>query len=308
MTRIQGLKALTLMTFTISATTTLFGQANVIKVDSQKARLTQVGALPKILKEASGLEISHGKYLWSHNDDGIPAVYCLDTLGNIIRAIHINASNRGWEDLAMNESGDMFIGSFGNNANNRRDLKIFKIANPEAVGESVTIPDIISFSYSDQKAFPPAIGNRNFDVDASFAWRGFLYLFTKNRSKPFHSISKIYKLTQEPGQQTAQLIDSLQLGEGPMINNWITGADLSPDQKTLALLFHDRVWFIRNFHENKFSEGDIYEIPLNHYSHKAGISFMTNDVIYIVDELAFGVLGGKVYTLDVTFLWRETEK
>jgi hypothetical protein len=308
------LRTLVFMYLSVLTTSAAIGQnevrsrTKVTIIDPEKIILRQVSELPRMLKEASGLAITNRRYLWSHNDGGIPVLYCLDTLGNFVRAVHINASNRGWEDLTMNESEDLFIGSFGNNGNDRRNLKIFILRNPERTENSVVIPEVIEYSYTDQKEFPPAINNRNFDVDAFFAWRNSLYLFTKNRSKPFRGVSKIYKLYQQPGRQTAQLMDSLFVGEGSMINNWITGADLSPDQKTIALLFHDRVWFIRNFTENKFSGGNIYEVPLKHYSHKAGIAFMTNDLLYIVDELELGMIGGKLYMMDLTSLWREAGK
>ena len=84
-----------------------------------------------------------------------------------------------------------------------------------------------------------------------------------------------------------------------MINNWITSADISPDEKTIALLFHDRVWFLKGFSDANFSRGTVYQLNLNHYSHKAGICWTANDQIRIVDELEFGMLGGKLYSLNL---------
>jgi hypothetical protein len=265
---------------------------------NRKALIREVGKLPKILKEASGLEFT-GKYFWSHNDDGIPAIYCLDSAGNLQRAVQLNTVNRGWEDLTRDDKGNLYIGAFGNNKNDKKELRIYKIPNPENITEAITNPEIISYTYSDQKHFPPDKSNKNYDVDTFFEWNGSLYLFTKNRSSPFVAYSKIYKLPAQPGQQVAQLIDSVYVGDGPMINNWITSADLSPDKKTLALLFHDRVWFIRNFNANKFSTATIYQLNLNHYTHKAGICFRDKHTLYIVDELEAEILGGKLYTLDI---------
>jgi hypothetical protein len=269
-----------------------------VVLDSKKVALTEIGSLPKILKEASGLEYS-GKHLWSHNDDGIPAIYCLDSAGTLLRAVQLNCLNRGWEDLTQDEEGNFYIGGFGNNKNDKKELRIYKIPNPEQITAPVTEPSIIQYTYSDQKAFPPDNTNKNFDVDAFFAWEGSLYLFTKNRSVPFKGYSKIYRLPATPGKQVAQLIDSIAVGDGPMINNWITGADLSPDKKTLALLFHDRIIFIRSFRRDKFSSGKMYQLNLNHYTHKAGICFTGNDRLAIVDELEMGMLGGKLYSLDL---------
>jgi hypothetical protein len=268
-------------------------------LNDKKVALKEVNQLPKVIKEASGIENSTNNFLWVHNDDGIPALYCLDTLGNLVRAVQLNASNRGWEDLAQDEDGNFFIGGFGNNTNDKKDLKIYKIPPPETISAPITQPQIIRYHYSDQTDFPPPDSKKNFDVDAFFAWRNYLFLVTKNRCVPFTGYSKIYRLNQDDLEQTAVLIDSIFVGEGAMINNWITSADISPDMKTIALLLHDRILFIRGFNENKFSSGKVYRLNLNHYSHKAGICFITNDRIQIVDEIEFGVLGGKLYSLDL---------
>jgi hypothetical protein len=229
----------------------------------------------------------------------------MDSVGNLVRAVQLNIQNKGWEDLAKDQNGNVYIGGFGNNKNDRKELRIYKIPAPETITAPVTLPEIITYSYSDQTSFPASAPAKNFDADAFLAYNEYLLLFTKNRSVPFSGYSKIYMIPQEPGQHKAELIDSLFVGKGPMINFWVTGAALSPDQRTLALLFHDRVWLIRNFEHKKISEGKIYQINLNHYSHKAGITFKGNDEIYIVDEFELGLIGGKLYTLDLKPFLRE---
>lgn len=266
-------------------------------LDHKKIPLEEIGNLPKVLKEASGLAITEGKNFWSHNDDGIPALYCMDSVGNLIKAIHLNAKNSGWEDLALDDKGNLYIGGFGNNDNTKRDLKIYKIANPDQVEAPVTIPEIIHYTYSDQKEFPPSAAAKNFDVDAFVFFNDALWLFTKNRTVPFTGYSKIYRLMPKPGNQVAELVDSVFIGKGAMLNHWLTGADISPDKTTLALLFHDHVLFIKDFQHTSFSKGKAYKLPLQHFSHKAGIAFKNNNEIYIVDEREFNWLGGKLYKL-----------
>lgn len=275
------------------------GKIKVIKVDEQKTLLTEQGSLPKILKEASGLETT-ANYLWSHNDDGIPALYCINDKGELIRAVQLNTINRGWEDLTTDDQGNLYIGAFGNNKNDKQELKIYRIPHPESITAPMTEPEIIQYHYSDQKAFPPDATNRNYDVDAFFEWNQSLYLFTKNRSTPFRGYSKVYKLPAHPGKHVAELIDSIYVGDGPMLMNWITSADLSPDKKTLALLLHDRVLFIKNFTVNNFSKGKFYQLNLNHFSHKAGLCYKDGNTIMIVDELEMQLIGGKLYSIDLS--------
>ena len=271
----------------------------IIPSDASKPVLEEINNLPKGLKEASGLEHS-SHHFWSHNDNGVPALYRLDSAGRLVGTLHVNCINRGWEDVAQDEQHNFYIGGFGNNDNNKKDLKIYKISDPENSHGPVVTPEIIQYNYSDQKSFPPDVSNRNFDVDAFFAMKSSLYLFTKNRSAPFNGFSKVYRLSTDPGEHVAQLTDSIYVGKGAMMNNWVTGADISPDGKTVALLLHDRILFIRNFKENHFSSGSFWQLNLNTYTHKAGICFTDNHTLYIVDELELGMIGGKLYKLDLS--------
>ena len=246
--------------------------------------------------------------LWTHNDDRLPILYGLDSLGNILRTIHLNHPNHGWEGLARDQHGNLYIGAFGNNRNDRKDLAIYKINDPDEISDQVINAGIISFSYSDQRAFPPGEQQMNFDVDAFISIGDSLYLFTKNRTKPFTGYSKVYRLSQTPGKHTAVLHDSLFLGNGSMLNHWVTGADISPDGRWIALLSHDCLWMINGYENNRFSSGKIFKIPLKHFSHKAGVCFSGDREILIVDELEFGVLGGRIYSFDLSRFFGFTEK
>jgi hypothetical protein len=261
--------------------------------------LTEIASLPKQINEASGLEITSGKHLWTHNDGGLPVLYCLDTTGQLVRTLQLNHPNSGWEDLAQDKNGTLYVGAFGNNKNDKQTLKIYMLPKPDSIRDIVFTAQTITFSYKDQKDFPPAPSKRNFDMDAFIAMNDSLYLFSKNRTTPFTGYSKIYTLPQQPGSYIAVCNDSIYLGKGPMIDNWVTAADISPDGKILVLLSHQYLWLIKNFKENRFSTGKIFRVKLNHFSHKAGVSFLTNTKLCIVDELEMGLIGGKLYTLNL---------
>lgn len=278
-----------------------FQQTNKIIEISTPIKLQKISTLPSTINEASGLEISENKILWMHNDGWFPILYGLDTLGKIVKVIQLNHRNNGWEDLSQDEKGNFYVGNFGNNANIRKDLKIYKIPNPETIKEPVINGEIISYRYSDQKSFPPSNAEKNFDMDAMISWGDSLFLFSKNRTKPFTGYTKIYSLSTNPGQQIAVLKDSIFLGkEKDMMNYWVTGADISPNKKVIALLSHNCIWFITNFNTSKISLGKIYRVALDHFSHKAGICFISDTKIFIVDELELGVIGGNLYSVDLT--------
>jgi len=79
-----------------------------------------------------------------------------------------------------------------------------------------------------------------------------------------------------------------------MFDTWVTGAAMSPDRKTLALLTHDKIWLYRNFKGSKFFSGEKKTIQLNHYSQKEGIVFRDENTLYLSDERTF-IFGGNLY-------------
>jgi WD40 repeat protein len=277
-------------------------------IETPTVHLREIASLPTVLKEASGLEITGSGLLWTHNDERFSLLYGMDTLGNIIKTVHLNHPNDGWEDLARDEKGNVYIGSFGNNKNERKNLRIYKLTDPERITETVSNAGVIKYHYADQHAFPPSQGSKNFDVDAFVSLGDSLYLFTKNRTQPFTGYSKVYRLPQEPGEYEAVLYDSIYLGDGPMIDYWVTSADVSPDGKWLALLSHDCIWIIPRLENRRFSSCDIFKIDLKNFSHKAGLCFSTNTKIYIVDELEMGFLGGKIYSMDLSSVFGHIQR
>jgi hypothetical protein len=264
-----------------------------------KHALKETGKLPAHINEASGLVITSPGKLWTHNDDGLPVLFCVDSTGKIIRSIHINSANKGWEALAIDKNKNVFIGAFGNNKNDRDDLRILKISNPETIEAPITNPEVINFKYEDQHTFPPPASLRNFDADALIAFDTSLYIFTKNRTVPFTGFTKIYRLPNRPGNHTAVLIDSIQLGVETMMDYWVTGADISPNSSKIALIGHCSIWIISGFVGDQFSKGKVVKINLDNYSHKAGLAFSSENNLFIIDEKEFGIIGGKVYHLSL---------
>jgi len=70
---------------------------------------------------------------WFIEDNGnSDNIYKTDFEGNIIQQFDVkNAKNTDWEDLCKDNSENLYIGDFGNNANDRKNLVIYKAANPE---------------------------------------------------------------------------------------------------------------------------------------------------------------------------------
>lgn len=142
-----------------------------IIIRAQNIVLDNICSLTHILNESSGITFIAPNRLYTHNDSGgDDEIYEIDTLGNLIRTININsANNSDWEDITQDDLNNFYIGDFGNNNNDRTNLRIYKIPSPSSfTGNSVTA-DIIEFNYPDQTMFPPNPTKRNFDVEG-FVW------------------------------------------------------------------------------------------------------------------------------------------
>ncbi len=226
-------------------------------------------------------------------------MYGFDNSGKVSDIIYLSAKNTDWEDLAKDESGNIYIGDFGNDRHNRRDLKILKIPDPSAIQDNIVIPEVILFSYSDQKRFPPSPEGQNFDMEAMICLNGNIYLFSKNRTEPFTGYTKVYRLPSKPGTYVAELIDSVYLGPAPMINNWVTAADISPDKTKLVLLSSDKLWIFSCFEGDKFFSGEKQTIEFTTFSQKEAVCFKNDNELLITDEITYKVMGGRLYSLDL---------
>ncbi len=237
--------------------------------------------------------------IWTVVDSNHPILFGLDSTGAMTKAIHLNNLNNGWEDVSQDDHGNFYIGDFGNNDNTRRDLKIYKIPDPSRIEESIVTAEIIAFSYQDQREFPPPAAQMNFDMDAMVCFNDSIFLFSKNRTRPYSGYSKVYRLPATPGKYVAELVDSVYLGPGAMLETWVTSAALSPDKKTLALLTHGKIWLFSNFTGSHFFSGVKTTIELDHYSQKEGIVFRDNRTLYLSDERTVGIFGGNLYIYDL---------
>jgi hypothetical protein len=238
------------------------------------------------LTESSGLIcFDHG--LWTLNDGGNPAVlYKIDFGSGIImrRVFVANALNSDWEALTQDTQW-VYIGDFGNNFGNRRDLRILRISKMDLLKDTV-MAETIQFSYSNQKDFKLPVNEHNFDCEAFCAVDDSLYLFSKNWAN--HNTS-VYVLPKIPGNYTICPVDSFNS------DGLITDADYDEASRTLVLIGYDNkklcvhsfLWVFKDFDRNNFFSGKKKRIKLRLFikqteaianDHNVGYYF-TNEMI-----------------------------
>ena len=191
-------------------------------------RVARLARLPAPIRESSGLARGDSAGLvWTHGDGGTPAtLYQASLAGRLRGALPLAPLvNHDWEELTRDPAGRFYIGDFGNNRNDRRDLAIYRVTVGTAGQPQV---DTIAFRYPDQTAFPPPPARRHFDCEAMVFYNDSLHLFTKDRSRAHRT--RYYVVPARPGRYVAVLRDSLRL------RTLVTGAALSPDNRRVALL------------------------------------------------------------------------
>ncbi len=257
----------------------------IVRQESKRGKTTIVEKfkLPNRIRESSGL-IKVDNRLWTFNDSGGRAeLYQIsERNGHILKTLKIqNARNRDWEDIAYDENY-VYIGDFGNNRGNRRDLKVYKIPRSALRTQKSVRAEVISFRYSDQKEFKSKKNNNNYDCEAMVAHHGKLYLFSKDWKD---NKTRLYELTTQSGKHIAKYIATFNT------QGMVTGASINEELDILLLttyssLLDVNVWAFTNYKGANFFNGDHKRLNLKTPLHAQieGITFKDNYKAYMSSE------------------------
>jgi hypothetical protein len=222
-------------------------------------------------------------------------------VGKIIDDFEVkNAKNNDWEDLAKDNKGNLYIGDFGNNGNNKKELTVYKLSNPEVEKGDKIDAEKIKFNYPEQKDYPPKKSQFYYDTEAFFHWGNSLYLITKNRTRPYDGKAMIYKVPDTKGEYEAQLVGTLFLCNNQNTCS-VTSAAISSDGKTIVLLSYGLLWTINDFELDDFSIGNLKQIDLGVRTQLESVCFLNESTLLLSDERSHGQ-GGNLYSLDLNQL------
>ncbi len=262
-------------------------------LQAQQFILTDIGKLKHSIDECSGLAVLPSGNIAMINDSGNdPELFICDFSGKIVKKIDLpKVENIDWEDLSY-ANGYLYIGDIGNNKNKRENLSIYKYKVRE--NDEVKLEGIISFSYQNQIEFPPADVSKNFDAEALITVGDSLFIFTKNRTKPFSGYTYVYGMSNQPGSYTLSPLDSFKTGIGERDYYWVSGAAYQSSSNTLVLLGYDKVWFFYDFKGTDFFGGAHKVFQMKNLMQKESIDFVNENTLIITDEEnSYG--GGLIY-------------
>lgn len=278
-------KILLLFSFLLLSNCQNFGQLKVVT------------DLPKTLKEASGIEVVKGsRFIWIINDGGNKAkLYGISKKGKIKKEISIDKKNKDWEDLTSDDKGNLYIGDFGNNDSERKNLRILKIKKKYLSRKKADVKEI-EFEYEDQDDFSPKKKEMLYDAESFFYHKNYFYIFTKSRVAKNYGKTSMYKVPAIQGNHTAKLIG--EYDNGNKNDSWITAADISKDGKKVALLSQKNILIFSDFKGDNFFSGSVRKIELVNRTQKEAICFKDNNTLLLSDEKSDGE-GGYLYELKI---------
>lgn len=282
---------------TISLLSLTFGQ-NVKEIDRKAINIKSTEISEKVL-EISGLEDYNDHCFMGFNDSGgEPILYFISQKsGKVKREIHIsNGKNVDWEDITQ-DSLHIYIGDFGNNLGNRKDLTIYKIKKSDISKKKKQAleAETITFYFPEQTNFSKKNRAHNFDCESMAFYNGTLHIFTKewNDLQVAH-----YTVATEGKNQAAKKIESYNLGY------LATGADIQTRGNSLQLAFigYQKLGaaFVTIFNhnlgegeklENFFTHTDITKLQLGltlDIGQVEGICFKDGDIWLSSEDFKFG--------------------
>jgi hypothetical protein len=202
------------------------------------------------IREASGLALSSAPppRLWTHNDSGDRArLFLIDLDGALVAEYAVDGAKAiDWEDIASDGAGHLFVGDIGNNRSARRDLRVYRLKEPDPSepARRVRVERTLRFRYADQTAFPdPALA---YDAEALYFADGALWILTKHRSDAGTTLYRLEDSASD-AEQVLQPVQRLALPVATALFGTVTAASVSADGKLVAvLLYTDLLVFPRN--------------------------------------------------------------
>ena len=226
------------------------------------------------MKETSGLTFLKDK-LYTLNDGGnTNEIFEIDkNSGKILSKLKTDFPNKDWEAITS-DGENFYIGDFGNNAGNRRDLAIYKTDFQGNYSKN-------SFNYSAQDDFSTRYLSHNYDAEAMIFLNEKIHVFSKEWSSK--NISHYTIDLQNSENQSLVSLESFHAGFV------ITDAAYFEGKLYVVGYTRKAKVYMMIFEEN--SEGLFFSKPLKKYKLGSFLSIgqvegiaVNKDGIYISNE------------------------
>lgn len=267
--------------------------AAIVLPEMAPVKLTPSAPLegPAGSKEISGLVASRQwpGVFWAQNDSGDETrIYPVGRDGKLKKSARDSDApgvlvagviNSDWEDIAVDASGHVIIADVGNNSNGRRDLALHYVAEPEPTAGFTGLLKSVFFRYPEQRTWPAARDDFNYDCEGIFTKGDVVYIVTKRRSD---SLTRLYRL-DDP--KTGLVNNLTPLGTFD-VRGRATASDASPDGRRLVVLTYDAIWMFeaKTPGGDDWFEGAVWWLPFTGAKGAEAVCFEGPDTILIGAE------------------------
>jgi hypothetical protein len=252
------------------------------------------------LKEISGLEKFNDSILIAINDSGnSPELFFIDLNGEIIKKTFVsNALNIDWEDLTIDDEGNLYIADVGNNSHLRNDLCILKLNAQQAFTSDSISAEKIYFTYTNQLDFSENYVAQNHDCEAVFWFEDSLHLLTKITTKSkkdyWYNGTSDYMLSTNPGMHSVKSNTHYWTGGDNRLKHQVTACD--SHNNDLAILTYGFVYFYQIGSPKVIKREPI---KFKRLTQKEALVYFSDSKMYVAAEKNWLLGGPFLYTIDL---------
>jgi hypothetical protein len=186
---------------------------------------------PRALPEASGIVKSrrHPGIFWVHNDSGnAPTLFAIRGDGTIVREFRLSVPNVDWEDVAIDDEGNLYLGDIGNNGGRLAVRVVYRIKEPDPARQATGPPPVLAASFY---CFP---GGDRFDAEGLVYDPGAGSAIVVAKRLDGRE-AELFSVSFRPPAPLLRPSAPRRIGTLPRFVEPATGASLSADLRLLAV-------------------------------------------------------------------------
>lgn len=233
------------------------------------------------LPEASGLAVSRATAgrLWAHNDSGSPVLHAVDTNGKSAGRVMLEGARvEDWEALSIGPCGSsscLYIGDIGDNTGSRKQITVYRLAEPAPAASAAKITDSFQASYPDGAH----------DAEALLvAPDGTILVVTKGEDGPI----AVYRFPRDLKAGTAGRLERVgqTLTAEPSRTGRITDGAISRDGQWVVLRTLDSLAFYRaaDFLRGDFKESHRVNLASLREPQGEAVAFGADNTVFVAGE------------------------
>ncbi|CAM3285849.1 hypothetical protein [Corallococcus soli] len=243
----------------------------------------KTGTVPRQVPELSGLAASqrHPGIFWGHNDSNNAfELFALDEAGAVKATLTLTGADpRDIEDVAVGPCAPgqkatcVFLADTGDNFERRKEVRLFRLAEPESLADATLPVEALPFTYEDG-----AHDTESLIIDAR---SGRIAVLTKTRV----SLGDLYAVEglAPGGSGKARKLGTLRVPED--VDRLSTGAALHPSGERLLVRTYTRVWEVRKPGAKRLEDliqAQVVEVPGASQAQAEAITFLQDGRGYLL--------------------------